>query len=429
MSLSTFLGNKSKPRIFICYRRSGEGAGFGGRIADKLVEHFGHNQCFRDIENIEKGTDFVESIAKATGLCELLLVVIGPDWLTLKDAHNNPKILDKNDFVRLEVSTALSRNIRIIPVLVGGAKDLTEEQLPEDLKLLARRQSHELSDNRWDFDSDQLIRAIESMGIRGRTREEREVGKRKQKIIATILTTSIVLLLGFAAVNYFNRTGRDEIKGSQQTIQNLDSGSKSTPEEIRIDQGAAQNTSKSVLKRNSDAVVDPTATSDISKNSTLPRMDVSTAKKINYNREKGSIKNILVLASSLEAQAFLTLNESNLGQVFTGDALRNYSLVLTQFRDMGIYNMNILEDQVIGEYNIYYEGNKLLAEVEVSETWSGHSHRTIDQLCLVHQESMEVPQTVFLEKMKDSWYITSTTHHNNATPVTTECGQYNCYLL
>lgn len=109
MSLSSILGKKSPPKIFICYRKGGEGSGFVGRIADKLVKHFGQNQCFRDIENIEKGTDFVESIKKATSICQFLLVVIGPDWTTMKDEHGNLRLADENDFVRLEVSTALER--------------------------------------------------------------------------------------------------------------------------------------------------------------------------------------------------------------------------------------------------------------------------------------------------------------------------------
>lgn len=429
MSLSTILGAKSKPKIFICYRRSGEGSGFGGRIADRLVEHFGQHQCFRDIENIEKGTDFVESIAKATSVCELLLVVIGPDWLTLKDSHGQPKILSKNDFVRLEVSTALSRNIRVIPILVGGAKDLTESQLPDDLKLLARRQSHELSDNRWDYDSDQLIRSIESMGIRGRTKEEREATKRKQKTIATVLATSLLILLGFAVHNYFKPFDNKEINNPSQTIQKLDNASTGDPAEVLENNGEVMKTSNSVQKLKAEPLSDPPAIKENMDGNTLPGIDVSTAKKINYNREKGSIKNTIILGSSLEAETFLTLNEGILSQVFTGDALRTYNTVFAQYRTMGIYNINMLENQSIGEYNIYYEGSKLLAEVEVSETWSGHTHRTMDHLCIVHQEPRELPQTVFLEKINDSWYITSTTQHNDTPPMTTQCGEYNCYLL
>ena len=132
--LSSILSTKARPKIFICYRRGGEGAGFGGRIADKLVEHFGGHQCFRDIDDIEKGTDFVKSIQHATSVCELILVIIGPDWLTLKDTHGQIKIEDKYDFVRLEVATALARDIRVIPVLVGGAKMPIEAQLSQDCK-------------------------------------------------------------------------------------------------------------------------------------------------------------------------------------------------------------------------------------------------------------------------------------------------------
>ncbi len=429
MSLSNFLGTKSKPKIFICYRRSGEGAGFGGRIADKLVEHFGPYQCFRDIEDIEKGTDFVESIAKATSVCELLLVVIGPDWLTLKDRQGQPKILNRNDFVRLEVGTALSRNIRVIPVLVGGAKDLTEEQLPEDLKLLARRQSHELSDNRWDYDSDQLIKSIESMGIKGRTREEREARKRKHKMITTVVATTMVILVGFATVNYFKPFSVDKIKEPTEDTRNLNSGSATDSYEVSDKQEIIKNTPQTVQKLNSKSNAVPMEDQEELNTNTLPRIDVSTATKINYNKEKGSIKNTLILASNLEAEAFLTLNQGILSQVFTGDALRNYDVVFSQYRDMGIYNINILENQSFGEFNIYEEGGRMLAEVELRETWSGHTHRTMDHLCLVHQESRQVPQTVYLEKTNDSWYITTTSHQDDTPPPTTQCGQYNCYLL
>jgi hypothetical protein len=350
----------------------------------------------------------VESIAKATSVCELLLVVIGPDWLTLKDRQGQPKILNRNDFVRLEVGTALSRNIRVIPVLVGGAKDLTEEQLPEDLKLLARRQSHELSDNRWDYDSDQLIKSIESMGIKCRTREEREARKRKQKMITTVVATTMVILVGFATVNYFKPFSGDKIKEPTEDTRNLNSGSATDSYEVSDKQEVIKNTPQTVQKLNSKSIAVPMEDQEEPNTNTLPRIDVSTATKINYNKEKGSIKNTLIRASNLEAEAFLTLNEGILSQVFTGDALRNYDVVFSQYRDMGIYNINILENQSFGEFNIYEEGGRMLAEVELLETWSGHTHRTMDHQCLVHQESRQVPQTVYLEKTKDSWYITTT---------------------
>lgn len=163
-------GHTRHPKIFISYRRRGEGAGYGGRVADKLVEHFGADQCFRDVDNIESGVDFVRSIQEAVGTCEVLVAVIGPDWTTLKDERGKRRLDDVRDFVRLEVAAALERDIRVIPVLVGGADIPTEHELPDVLKTLSRRQARELTDTRWEYDVTKLAEAIESIGIRRRSR-------------------------------------------------------------------------------------------------------------------------------------------------------------------------------------------------------------------------------------------------------------------
>ena len=200
MTVLDLIRRKSQPRIFICYRRQGEGSGYGGRLADKLVKHFGPGQCFRDVENIETGVDFVDSITKAIDDCEVLVVVIGPDWATQRDEQKMPRINDPKDFVRLEVAAALRRNIRVMPVLVGGAEPPDEDQLPEDLRDLPRRQAHELSDSRWDYDTDRLIHAIESIGIKGRSPAGREALKQKIKLGAAVLVTFAVVLLGMLVV-------------------------------------------------------------------------------------------------------------------------------------------------------------------------------------------------------------------------------------
>ncbi len=405
MNLTSILGAKARPKIFICYRRTGEGAGFGGRIADKLVEHFGARQCFRDIENIEKGTDFVKSIAHATSICELLLVIIGPDWLTLKDKDGQVKIQDKNDFVRLEVATALSRDIRVIPVLVGGAKVPKEDELPKDLKLLSRRQSHELADTRWEYDSNQLIKSIEAMGIRGSTREAREAQKRKQKVVVSVILTIAVIASVFLI-------GRNFIGNSNKNTNNKFETLTNRPAKV-------EKTNAVDLRDNKVESVSPTGLQPVA----------NEVKKPNYSRERGSIKSAISLASNLEIRAFLTLNEKPLRKVLKGDALRMIETVLEEYRLLGFYDINILESQSFGELNIYPQGRKLLAEVELFETWSGHTHSSYDNACLTHRASRENPQTVYLEKDGDSWFITSIIQHNTAPVIPTTCGQYNCPLL
>jgi hypothetical protein len=143
--------------IFISYRRD-DAAGHAGRLADNLVERFGRNRIFRDIDNIEPGEDFVTKIENAVGSCDILLAVIGRTWLS---PNGSGRLDNPNDFVRLEIATALRRNIRVIPVLVQRASMPKPEDLPDDLDSLTRRNAVELTDLRWQSDVEQLIRVME----------------------------------------------------------------------------------------------------------------------------------------------------------------------------------------------------------------------------------------------------------------------------
>ena len=91
----------------------------------------------------------------------MLLAVIGKRWAT-EDNGARSRLDDPKDFVRLEISTALARDVRVIPVLVDGMTMPTEETLPTSLKALARRNAMEISNTRFDFDVDRLITAVRS---------------------------------------------------------------------------------------------------------------------------------------------------------------------------------------------------------------------------------------------------------------------------
>lgn len=141
--------------IFISYRRE-ESAGHAGRIYDRLRERFGRDRVFMDVSAIEPGVDFVEAIDRAVGSCAVLLVIIGRRWLDCTDSGGRRRLDDPRDFIRLEVGTALRRNIRVIPVLVQDAAMPGEGDLPDDLKLLARRNAFEINDSHWDSNMAQL---------------------------------------------------------------------------------------------------------------------------------------------------------------------------------------------------------------------------------------------------------------------------------
>lgn len=164
--------------VFICYRRE-DTAGHAGRLYDHLSAHFGVNQIFMDIDQIEPGEDFVQVIEVAVSSCKVLLALIGRDWLTSSDGYGR-RLDNPNDFVRLEIAAALGSQIRVIPVLVQRAKMPRQQDLPEDLLQLTRRHAVELSDIRWKHDVSQLINTVERVLARKReadndaSREETE---------------------------------------------------------------------------------------------------------------------------------------------------------------------------------------------------------------------------------------------------------------
>lgn len=156
--------NAAYKKIFISYRVQ-DTAGETGRLVDALKQYFTDDQLFMDIENLEPGTDFTVAIEKSLDTCDVFLAVIGPYWLGNRNG-GEVRINDPADWVRLEVSTALQRNIRVVPVLVDDAGLPKAEQLPPDLQPLLRRQSIEISNKRWRYDTDQLIQfLINTAGI------------------------------------------------------------------------------------------------------------------------------------------------------------------------------------------------------------------------------------------------------------------------
>lgn len=122
--------------IFVSYRRE-DTADVTGRIYDHLKTSYGEEHLFKDVDSIPSGSDFREEITSAVQGCDVLLAVIGSDWLKASSEAGARRIDDPHDYVRMEVSSALDRKIPVIPVLVNGAGMPTEKDLPEPLRQLA----------------------------------------------------------------------------------------------------------------------------------------------------------------------------------------------------------------------------------------------------------------------------------------------------
>jgi hypothetical protein len=149
------------PSIFLSYRRT-DAPGHAGRLYDRLVERFGAAGVFKDLDSLEPGADFGTVIEDAVARCDALIAVIGRDWLA-PDADGRRRLDTPEDWVRLEIGHALKRGIRVIPVLVEGARMPSAAELPADLQALARRHAVELSESAWHPQVRQLIDALDAL--------------------------------------------------------------------------------------------------------------------------------------------------------------------------------------------------------------------------------------------------------------------------
>ncbi len=151
---------KSTSAVFISYRR-GDGTPYAGRLYDQLTARFGTDRVFMDLDTIEPGDDFVEVITNYVSSCSVLIALINKTWLDVKDDDGRPRLHNPDDFVHLEISIALQRKIRVIPVLVQGALMPRPQDLPASLAILSRRNALEISDSRWRSDVSKLISVLE----------------------------------------------------------------------------------------------------------------------------------------------------------------------------------------------------------------------------------------------------------------------------
>jgi len=146
--------------VFISYRRQ-ETEYAAGWLYERLRERLGQRAVFKDIDSISPGDDFVDTIETALDQCAVVLVLIGTQWTTLADTSGRPRLKDEADLVRVEVETALRRDVRVVPVLVSGASMPTAAELPESLEPLTRRHAVELGAARFEADARRLLAAIQ----------------------------------------------------------------------------------------------------------------------------------------------------------------------------------------------------------------------------------------------------------------------------
>jgi hypothetical protein len=130
--------------IFLSYRRE-DAAPYARLLQYELRERFPAAQVFMDLDSIEAGLPFAKVIRDAVDTSTVLVALIGRQWVTIADEEGSRRLDNPGDYVRFEVQTALERGVRVIPVLVDGARPPREQQLPAELQELAGLNALELS--------------------------------------------------------------------------------------------------------------------------------------------------------------------------------------------------------------------------------------------------------------------------------------------
>jgi hypothetical protein len=401
--------SKRRPRIFISYRRRGDSAGFAARLADRLVAHFGDEQCFRDIEDIESGMDFVEAIEDAVASSRVMVAVIGTDWVTVKGADGRRRLDNPDDFVRIEVATALRRGIRVIPVLVAGATMPSGEGLPAELQGLWRRQALELSDNRWDYDVGQLTSAIEGMGIRNKQKRAATVLARRLRWGGIAAAAAMVVLFGIGLIvdNLDTRRG-----GASLPTNPLGAGAAiGAPAQDPGVQGSNDPASRDAREVVSEPVRQPSVRSSPipAEKAPVERSPVERALPPPSAVDRYRDALVAAIDEGNEAQNYAqeTLDISGLAEIFTGDALQMHVVSVGQLFQGGEVSFNTLLSQRYGEFRI--DPTETTAQVDVVERWAAEHLNALTGMCMHRIPAWDVPQTVHLRRMGTRWFIENVT--------------------
>jgi TIR domain len=148
-------------KIFLSYRRD-DAAEFAHTLFARLKRSFPAKSLFMDVEGgIGPGQDFVRVIDEQVRACDVVLVLIGPNWLTVTDHMGLPRLEDPRDLVRFEVQSALRLGKLVIPVLAPETQMPRADALPEPLKALARLNAVWLTPEHFESNAKGLIKAIE----------------------------------------------------------------------------------------------------------------------------------------------------------------------------------------------------------------------------------------------------------------------------
>jgi hypothetical protein len=163
--------------VFINYRVADNPFGAAG-IGDALAGRFGATKVFRDCVSLDAGIQYPTAIREALARSDVLVAIVGPQWLTLLDEVTGERLIDReHDWVRRELVWARERNIGVVPVLLvdtpARAIQPKANELPPDIRWFAHVQAFEFSHRRFGVDlnrlATRLAELVPSLKVNGHT--------------------------------------------------------------------------------------------------------------------------------------------------------------------------------------------------------------------------------------------------------------------
>jgi TIR domain len=194
------------PSIFISYRRQ-DAEVFAGRLYDRLVQEFGEDHVFMDVDTLKPGDDYIKAIERKLRHIDVFLAVIGEQWVTVTGDRGSRRLEDERDLLRLEVATALKRSVRVIPVLVGGATMPRESELPADIANVTRLHAFELASGRFRADVQLLVNSLR--GVERAPTQRGKVTHQWSWIILLAVVQPLLFVVSGLLLHLRAETGQD----------------------------------------------------------------------------------------------------------------------------------------------------------------------------------------------------------------------------
>jgi TIR domain len=146
--------------VFINYR-TGDGEWPAAFLDDKFKRRYGHDRVFRDATSLGPGRDFRAELQRRLERCTVLIVIIGPNWLTARDEAGRRRLDNSSDYVRMEIAESLNRKIRVLPVTLNDVRLPLRDELPAEIVDLAQRQSRVFRSRYYQADFQEIVSIID----------------------------------------------------------------------------------------------------------------------------------------------------------------------------------------------------------------------------------------------------------------------------